>query len=292
MGWVYLIRNTVNGKCYVGQTSLDKVDRRWYQERYSPHGILKHAFAKYGIESFEFTTIVEIPRTHENFRELLGEREILEIKERNTLFPNGYNLEKGGYVHGHHPLTRQKIGDAHRGKFVSDETREKLRISHLGKKPTPEAIEKNRQKQLGKIITLATRKKLSEAHKGKKMSKEAIEKASLANRGRKQSPEEIQKRVLALRGKKRTDETREKMRVAATGRVHTEETKEKLRQMNLGKLGKNSKSVEQYTLDDVFVKRFRNITEAAQELGCSLASISNCCNGKTKTAAKFKWKFC
>jgi group I intron endonuclease len=252
---------------------------------------LKYAFERYGTEVFEFSKIVEVPRTLENFKQLLNEREIFEIQQRNTIAPNGYNLEEGGNVHTHHPHTRQKIGDAHRGKYASDETREKLRISHLGQKPTPESIEKNRQAQIGKIISLSTRLKISKANKNKKRTPETIEKIRQATLGRKQTPEEIQKRIEKLTGLKRSETTKEKMREVATGRKHTEETKQKLRDMNTGKLGQNAKQVEQYTKDDVFIKSFRTITEAANEMGCSIASISNCCNSKTKSAAKFKWKF-
>lgn len=291
MGWIYQIRNIINGKCYIGQTTCDDVRKRWSVERCRPHGVLKFAFEKYGTENFEFLKIIEIPRTVENFKEMLAEREILEIQEKNTLVPYGYNLEKGGSVHTHHPHTRRKIGDAHRGKVVSRETREKLRISHLGQTPTPESIEKNRQAQLGKIISQATRRKISKANKNKKRSPETIEKIRKANLGRKQPPEEIQKRTEKLTGLKRTEATKEKLREAATGRKHTDETKKKLKDINTGKLGQNSKQVEQYTLDDIFIKAFRTVTEAANEMNCSVASISNCCNGKTKTAAKFKWKF-
>lgn len=291
MGWIYQIRNKVNQKCYIGQTTCDDVRTRWSAERCRPHGVLKHAFEKYGIGSFEFTKIVEIPRSTENFKELLAEREITEIRERNTLVPNGYNLEKGGGVHTHHPHTRLKIGDAHRGKVVSQETKEKLRLSHLGQKPSPEAIEKNRAAQLGKVISPATRLKISEANKNKKKSPETIEKIRQANLGRKQSPEEIQKRANKLTGLTRSEETIEKMRAAATGRKHTSETKQKIRDINTGKLGANSKQVDQYTLNDEYITTFRNITEAATAMGCSVASISNCCNGKTKTSCIFKWKF-
>jgi group I intron endonuclease len=291
MGWIYQIKNLNNGKCYVGQTTCDDVRKRWSAERSRPHGVLKYAFKRYGIKSFEFSKIVEIPRTVENFKEMLAEREILEIRERNTLVPYGYNLEEGGNVHTHHPHTRQKIGDAHRGKVVTQETREKLRISHLDQRPTPESIEKNRQAQIGKIISPATRLKISKANKNKKRSPETIEKIRQANLGRKQTPEEIQKRAEKLTGLKRTEETKEKMREAATGRKHTDETKQKLRSINTGKLSQNAKQVEQYTRDDIFIRSFRTISEAANEMNCSVASISNCCNGKTKSASKFKWKF-
>lgn len=290
MGWVYQIKNRVNGKCYIGQTTNDDVRKRWYTERSRPHGILKYAFNKYGLDSFEFSTIVEIPRS-DNFKNLLAEREILEIRNRNTVAPYGYNLENGGLVNSHHPITRQKIGLSHLGKTVSEETREKLRISHMGQKPTKEAIEKNRQAQLGKTISEETRKKISTSNTGKIRTSETIEKLRKINVGRIQSEEEKQKRANSLRGKTRTIETKEKMRQSAFNRRHTDETKQKLREINTGKLGKNSKQVDQYTKDGLFINTFRTISEAAKAMNCSIACISNCCNGKTKTAKNYTWKF-
>ena len=108
MGWIYLIRNKVNDKCYVGQTSQKKAENRWSQHKYRPHGLLKSAFQKYGFDNFEFSTICEIPQG-DGWREALDAREILEISRLNTMTPLGYNLQSGG---GHpivHQETREKI---------------------------------------------------------------------------------------------------------------------------------------------------------------------------------------
>jgi len=115
MGWIYLIRNKINGKCYVGQTSQERVKYRWYSHRSHPTGRLKGAFNKYDLSNFEFSTICEIPKG-DGWREALDAREILEIKERNTLVPNGYNIEEGG----------------NRNKVVSKETREKIGNANRG----------------------------------------------------------------------------------------------------------------------------------------------------------------
>ena len=51
------------------------------------------------------------------------------------------------------------------------------------------------------------------------------------------------------------------------------------------------KAVNQYTKDGVFIKTFETITDAAEELGCCVAAISNCCLGRTKTSQGFRWSF-
>ena len=140
MGWIYIIRNKVNGKCYIGQTIQKKPNNRWVQHKYRPHGLLKPAFEKYGVDSFEFSTICEI-QEGDSWRETLDAREIFEIKERNTLTPNGYNLQTGG----NHPVvseeTKEKIREAKKGaknynygQHLSDETKLKMSKSISGDK--------------------------------------------------------------------------------------------------------------------------------------------------------------
>lgn len=110
MGWIYLIRNKLNGKCYVGQTREKKVEYRWRDECRKPHGILKNAFKRWGIENFEFSTICELPN------EELNSREFNEIKERNTMAPCGYNLKPGGDSHEVHQETKHKISISTQGE--------------------------------------------------------------------------------------------------------------------------------------------------------------------------------
>lgn len=49
-------------------------------------------------------------------------------------------------------------------------------------------------------------------------------------------------------------------------------------------------AVEQYTKDDVFIRRWQSIKLASETLKCSAHGISSVCLGKAKTAGGFKWK--
>ena len=51
------------------------------------------------------------------------------------------------------------------------------------------------------------------------------------------------------------------------------------------------KAVNQYTKEGVFLKTFDSVSDAAKELGCCVAAISNCCLGRTKTSQGFRWSF-
>jgi len=52
-----------------------------------------------------------------------------------------------------------------------------------------------------------------------------------------------------------------------------------------------NKSISQYTLDNVFVKKFISISEAANYYNVSHAAISNCLRGKTKTSKGYMWRY-
>ena len=54
---------------------------------------------------------------------------------------------------------------------------------------------------------------------------------------------------------------------------------------------KNVKQIEQYDLDDNFIKIFDSTSVAAKELGVSKDMIYKCLCGKCKTAHGFIWKY-
>ena len=142
-----MIRNKVNAKCYIGQT------RRRLETRLAEHrklksnkSLLTDAIAKYGWDSFESSVLCEVQNDE------LNNREIIEIRERNTLTPNGYNIDFGGGTNKIvHSETRKKISKAHKGKVCSDETRQRISDSKKGLKHSEE-----------------TKIKIGESGKGKK----------------------------------------------------------------------------------------------------------------------------
>jgi len=145
MGFVYLIRNTVNGKCYVGQTMKNKVQKRWhsYTSPKGGHGVIGRAIKKHGKDKFEFSVICELPN------EELNDREVREIAERGTLVPKGYNLQAGGDNGPQHEETKRKISLTNTGKpgkIPSAETRAKISAAHKGRNRTE--AQKQKMKEL------------------------------------------------------------------------------------------------------------------------------------------------
>lgn len=100
------------------------------------------------------------------------------IKTFNTLVSDGkgYNVEKGGSNENYwstlpEEQTKEiklKIGKAHKGKDVSQQTRDKMRKSHLGLEQSEETRRKRSESLKGKKKSEDTKAKLSKQKLGKK----------------------------------------------------------------------------------------------------------------------------
>lgn len=121
-GYIYKITNSITHQIYIGQTTRS-VEFRWWQHKYpnSKMSLLKRAIKEYGENSFIIEILEEI--CHENRQELsilLNAIEIKYIKENNSLYPNGYNVLKGGKHSPHTPESKEKIAASKRGKKRPD----------------------------------------------------------------------------------------------------------------------------------------------------------------------------
>lgn len=92
-GFIYIIKNTVNSKVYIGQTRTS-VDQRWKEHlRHAQYGdqVINRAMKKYGIDKFYIETL-EICDIS-----ILDEREIYYIDlYDSTDKSRGYNVSIGG----------------------------------------------------------------------------------------------------------------------------------------------------------------------------------------------------
>ena len=94
-GYIYIIKNLINDKVYIGQTSRT-IEARWNQHKAAAlrgenQGIiLYNAIRKYGVENFYISQLEEVDLDN------LNEREIYWIKFYNSQAPNGYNVRAGG----------------------------------------------------------------------------------------------------------------------------------------------------------------------------------------------------
>lgn len=196
---VYRIINKVTNKCYIGKTTIG------YEKRFNKHK--EHARNKvnrrlydsmnhHGINNFK----VELLCTCTSLEDM-NSKEILAIKQYNSLIPNGYNMTLGG--DGGYTLSKwseddrkalykrqaekrkgtkrtdeqkSRMSDAQKGKYISPEQREKIAMSLKSRyiKLSPEEQKKLVQPlldssytRLGATHTEKTKKLMSKAKKGK-----------------------------------------------------------------------------------------------------------------------------
>jgi group I intron endonuclease len=203
---LYRIVNTTNGRQYIGQSV--EVEKRWRYHQWCLNNnlhrniFLQRAWKKYGEEAFRFELIAEFQS-----RDELNAAESLHIEVSGSLYPNGYNLVKGGDVYERSEATREKL----KNRKYSAETRTK--ISEGLKKYYQQLSEEERIRLVtnGKTIRAETRAKLSAINKGK--PKSAAHRAKISE---------------ALRGKPKSAAHREKMSDAKKGKLLSAETRAKL----------------------------------------------------------------
>lgn len=182
-GIVYILKNKINGKCYVGQT-ISSLSNRIYDHK-KHKSIIGLAILKYGIENFERHQFKGI-RIHE-----LDYVEIKLIERLKTIAPHGYNIMLGGQANRiFSEETKQKMSDAHLGKKQTPEEIEKRICKLRGRKRPDGLMEKLKKYNIGKTVTEETRQKIRESlignipwNKGKKMSAETNKKNSESHKG-------------------------------------------------------------------------------------------------------------
>lgn len=147
-GEIYMITNKINSKKYIGQTKCRISGRKYgYLTRWAVHkyralknsnecNIFYNSIRKNGIDSFDISLLKKCKL------EELDNHEKYYIKEYNTIYPHGYNIEKGGrYNKDIHEITKEKMSEALRFKYIKNKDdigkikkiMEELNIPHLPK---------------------------------------------------------------------------------------------------------------------------------------------------------------
>jgi len=202
-GFIYLTKNLVNGKIYIGQRVYKNNNSD--KEYLGSGSILSKAIKKYGKENFERTTLEEC----EN-QQNLDDREKYYISEYNSTNKEiGYNIRKGGRGYqSHSPKTCNKISEGlklyfsnpenrkKQSRHVSEETRRKIGEAGKGRKKTEETIRKQletfyKNREAGIPIdrsfdTPEWREKFRNAHVGKTHHTEYMTKEWLKEQSEKQ----------------------------------------------------------------------------------------------------------
>jgi predicted GIY-YIG superfamily endonuclease len=258
MSGVYIIKNIVNNKVYVG-SSVDILTRFGNHKSELNRG--KHhnkrllaSYVKYGGASFKFEP-VELCEI-----EQLAEREKYWMDKFESI-KNGYNIAIDtecpfrGLPKSKESIYKRLLKVRKNRRFVSpagvifetNNTKEFAKEYNLNyntltkvaggsansvkgwRRATPETIGVNYT--FG--CSVDTRKKMSKARVGKKHTVEARRKISEANRCRKYSQETLKKMSLANLGKRLSEYSKEKIAKSLTGRKCTVETRMKISKSNM-----------------------------------------------------------
>jgi group I intron endonuclease len=215
---IYKIVNIINKKVYIG--SSEDIEFRWKQHiillRNRKHNNvrLQRAWDTYGEEAFAFKIIKRV-----QVKSLLKVEQyyINKFESYNPKF--GYNISRiAGRASGWHHTeeARKKIGEAGKGRLISEKVREACRLLFLGKKHSRLTKRKLRDAWkrrkvrgdipfwTGKKRSVATNLKISKKLKGRKIPKSAIKKwvTSRKRNGPWHSEETRQKISKSNKGKK------------------------------------------------------------------------------------------
>lgn len=150
---IYMIKNTVNGKVYIGQSV--NIARRWAKHKrelkknnYHEKQHLQDSWNKYGESNFEFKIIEECQPN----ATILNERETYWIG-----FYDSSNKEKG--------YNKALSGGTTLGIKFSDEIREKMSKSRLGMAFSEEHRKKIGEANRKRVISEQMRRKIAEANR-------------------------------------------------------------------------------------------------------------------------------
>lgn len=171
-GIIYLYRNTINNKIYIGQTLDEK--RRKREHRYARDNYPFHnAIRKYGFDKFEYKVLFyTFSKSKERLKVIIDAIETHYIRKYNSTDKNiGYNLAKGG--------------EGTVGVALTKETRDKIsatkKSQHL--RHSRERIEYMSKISTGRVFSLESRTQLSNSRSGIPVSEDTKAKISNSLKG-------------------------------------------------------------------------------------------------------------
>lgn len=143
MHFIYIIKNIINNKFYIGQTNNPKL--RWSQHKSNAkynrgHQVITRAISKHGVDNFTFEVIASCNSQED--ADKLEEETILQHESRDP--HKGYNIAAGGNTTPRTPEILKKISDGLKkfyetnhnhlkGKKLSEEWKSNIAKSSLGK---------------------------------------------------------------------------------------------------------------------------------------------------------------
>jgi len=224
---IYIIKNKVNGKVYVGQ-SWNLKSRISDHKRFLAKGTgdnihLQYAYNKYGKENFEFSILANM-----QYLENIDKKEAQKILDEAEVFwinyfggsnsNNTYNIREGGYGGTYSEEHCKQMSEARKGMFAGE-------LNPM--------FGKHHTKQSKQLISV-NRQGIEPWNKGIPQSQITKDKISKANKGRVQTEAEKLKRSSSIRNLMSNPDYIAKMkdahiRAGKNNRKYTDEFVKKLR---------------------------------------------------------------
>lgn len=278
-GVIYLVKNNINEKVYVGQTTRG-FDVRYKSniEKYPPNPHLGNAIKKYGIQNFTIIKEFKVALS----REELNKLEIDCIKSFRSYDPKyGYNKTMGGEGGELTEESKKKLSEAQQKYKQSHEkngTAYWQQEDFLNRMSEVTRGENNGM--YGRKHTEESKKKMSENSKGKFCGEDS------PHWGKPKSEETKKKISEARKGKGLGRGENNPM----YGKTHSWEARKKISDANKGRCGENSpvaKKVKCLNTGQVFV----SATQAAEYFGFKrYESVARVCRGERKSVKHPKTK--
>lgn len=157
---IYMIKNKVNKKVYIGQ-SYNIKHRIARHKRDAQNIHLKNAIEKYGLSNFDFIILRNVGTESGITKTLLDCLESFYINKYNsTDRAYGYNLKGGGANGRMSEEVIERVSKKLKGRKISNETREKISMSLSGRNCYMYGIQKT--KEIRDKISISKRGKNSQ----------------------------------------------------------------------------------------------------------------------------------
>ena len=136
------------------------------------------------------------------------------------------------------------------------------------------------------------KEKIRQSNTGKIRSEEFKTKISQFQKGRPKTEGYSEKLKQILTGKIRTEETKKRMSECRKGKPNLKNRKPKPPGFGAHLTGRLPKAVHQISpIDNSIIATYPSLKIASESTGICDGNISRCCQGKGKTAGKYKWSF-
>lgn len=287
---IYMHRNKLNNKVYVGQTCKNKLTYRWGVNGicYRHQSKFYNAIKKYGWDNFEHIVLEENVSLDD-----VDRKEKYYIDKFNSI-KNGYNVQEGGI--NHRPITKRKIVYQFdlKGKFIKKwssitEAGETLNIA------------------LGSIVKVCKHQLLSCGGYLWSYKKDIKSKRCANSNAKKVCQYDLKGNLI------NTYDSLKQAAIVVTGK---ENSKSKIcnccksldktcvygyvwrylgdsfvYKTNIVDYSYCSRRVCQFDMKGNFIKTWKSIAEIFRVLGIRQGNIYSCCNNKRKSAGGYVWRY-